>query len=501
MASAVDFNDVQGIVRYGYGAQAEACYYLLRVKDATAARTWLLGAPVTNAVWPPPPSATQVAFTAPGLRALGVPEAVIGGFSYEFIVGMAGDESRSRRLGDVGANAPSSWRWGTGERLPHLVVMMFAATNELAAYEARLVDDTWRAAFALVDRLDTSDLGGFEQFGFRDGVSQPRPDWNRTRDPKGFQYEYEELVAVGEFLLGYPNEYRKYTARPLVADGPAAQQLFGAEDEPALRDVGRNGTFVVMRDLRQDVRAFWRFIGANAAGAGFDADGLAAALVGRARSGEPLMPVSPKANPGPRPTADTIRRNTFTFDSDPSGQRCPLGAHIRRANPRNADFPRPPANLFAFVIALLGFGGRDPREDLVSSVRFHRLLRRGREYGPKLTPEEARAPAPPIDDDRGLRFVGINANILRQFEFLQNAWLRNAKFDGLTGESDPLLGNREPMPGCPATDGFTLQRANGVRRRLTGLPQFVTVTGGAYFFLPGLRALRYLAEVGASSPP
>ncbi len=91
----------------------------------------------------------------------------------------------------------------------------------------------------------------------------------------------------------------------------------------------------------------------------------------------------------------------------------------------------------------------------------------------------------------------MNANILRQFEFLQNAWLRSTKFDGLSGESDPLLGSRAPIPGCPATDGFSLPRAGGARRRIAGVPQFVTVRGGAYFFLPSLRALRYLAEVGA----
>jgi deferrochelatase/peroxidase EfeB len=499
MTGAVDFADVQGIVRYGYKHLTEACYYLLRVKDAGAARAWLLDAPVTNAVeqQPPPPAATQVAFTAPGLRALRVPEGVVSGFSYEFIAGMAGDASRSRRLGDVGANAPSSWRWGTADRVPHLVVMLFAQPDGLAAHEARLVDARWRDAFDVIERLDTSDLGGFEQFGFRDGVSQPVPDWERTRDPKGFQDEYGNVVALGEILLGYPNEYRKYTARPLVADGPAAARLPGAEDEPAMRDVGRNGTFVVLRDLRQDVRAFWRFVGANVVGAALDSNALAAALVGRALGGEPLVPVRPLANPGDAETADQIRLNGFTFEADPDGERCPFGAHIRRANPRNADFPHRPSNVFAFVAALLGFGSPDPREDLVSSVRFHRVLRRGREYGPGLSPTEARRPAPPDDPERGLRFVGINANILRQFEFLQNAWLRNPRFDGLSGESDPLLGNREPTADGAATDAFTLQRPTGLGKKLTGLPQFVTVRGGAYFFLPGLRALRYLAEAGA----
>jgi deferrochelatase/peroxidase EfeB len=374
---------------------------------------------------------------------------------------------------------------------------MFAARGGLAAHEARLVDSRWHDAFEAIERLDTSDLHGFEQFGFRDGVSQPVPDWERMRDPKGFQDEYGNVVALGEILLGYPNEYRKYSARPLVADGPVAGQLFEAEDQPAMRDVGRNGTFVVLRDLRQDVRAFWQFVDAHVAGAALDSEALGAALVGRALGGEPLVPVRPLANPGPGVTAEQIRLNGFTYEADPDGERCPFGAHIRRANPRNADFPHRPSNVFAFVAALLGFGTGDPREDLVSSVRFHRMLRRGREYGPGLSPAQALQPAPPDDPERGLRFVGINANILRQFEFLQNAWLRNTKFDGLSGESDPLLGNREPMPGSPATDAFTLQRANGLGRKLTGLPQFITVSGGAYFFLPGLRALRYLAEAGA----
>jgi hypothetical protein len=87
----------------------------------------------------------------------------------------------------------------------------------------------------------------------------------------------------------------------------------------------------------------------------------------------------------------------------------------------------------------------------------------------------------------------VNANISRQFEFLQNAWMMNSKFSGLTGESDPLLGTRAPIPGCPVTGDFTIQQDGGPPARVSGLPQFVTVRGGAYFFLPGIRALRYIA--------
>ncbi|MGH7129360.1 MAG: hypothetical protein ACREIV_12380, partial [Planctomycetaceae bacterium] len=136
----------------------------------------------------------------------------------------------------------------------------------------------------------------------------------------------------------------------------------------------------------------------------------------------------------------------------------------------------------------------------MSSVRFHRILRRGREFGPGLSPEDALAPAPPNDPERGLYFICLNANISRQFEFLQNAWIMNTKFSGLSGESDPLLGNREPIPGCPVTDEFIIQEAGGLRRRVSGVPQFVTVRGGGYFFLPGLRALRYIAGAPSTRP-
>lgn len=116
-----------------------------------------------------------------------------------------------------------------------------------------------------------------------------------------------------------------------------------------------------------------------------------------------------------------------------------------------------------------------------------------------MSPEDAVRPDRADGEERGLHFICLNANILRQFEFVQNAWIMGTKFNGLSGESDPLLGNREPLPGCPATDAFSIPRENTLPRRITGIPQFVTVRGGAYFFLPSLRALRYLASLGGRS--
>ena len=217
-------------------------------------------------------------------------------------------------------------------------------------------------------------------------------------------------------------------------------------------------------------------------------------MVGRGTDGDPLIPASGEKIPGVH-EVEGAPRNAFTYEKDPMGTQCPFGAHIRRANPRNADLYGRPHEPIARLGAMLGLPRPQLRDDLTASTRFHRLLRRGREYGPRLTPEEALEAAPAGDPPRGIHFVCLGANIGRQFEFVQNAWLMSTKFDGLTDESDPLLGNRAPVGDCPA-DFFYIPREGKVARRLSGVPQFVLVRGGAYFFLPGLRALRYIARAG-----
>jgi len=417
------------------------------------------------------------------------------------------EASRVRRAGDVGANSPSNWEWGwdgSGDpagNTPHVVFMLFAEPSAengggLDAYERRMIAGDWSSGFELLRRLETHDIGGMEPFGFADGISQPTIDWEQRRDPATTHVDYGNLVALGEVLLGYRNEYGKYTDRPLidVTANDAAGSLLAAEEAPTKRDVGRNGTYLVMRQLDQDVRAFWQYVYARAEQASDPsyADRLSSAFVGRSRDGTPLVPPQAAAIDGVATDAESVRMNQFTFDEDPFGARCPFGSHVRRANPRNADFVGRPRGLKK-LIAMLGLTRRTFREDLTSSVRFHRIVRRGREYGPALSPDDARAPAPEGDPRRGLHFICLNANISRQFEFLQNAWVMSTKFSGLTGASDPLLGNRAPIAGCPATDDFVIEGNGSARRRVTGLPQFVTVRGGAYFFLPSLRALRFFA--------
>ena len=493
--STVDYGDIQGLVRFAYKYMTEACYFLLRVRDAEAARAWCAAAPVTTAVpqKPAPPVALQLAFTAGGLRALEVPEHVIAGFSAEFLSGMAGEENRSRRLGDIGANAPEYWSWGAAVKPPEVLAMLFAEPGKLAAWEQSVTGNGWDAAFEVLNRLTTSDLGGREPFGFTDGISQPDPDWGRTRETGGDQLDYTNLAALGEFLLGYPNEYGKYTERPLLDPSEEySEALPPAEDSPGRRDLGRNGTYVVMRQLDQDVRGFWQFLyrkEADAAGR----EGVAQAMVGRTRDGAPLVPLSAAPIEGVKDKPGEPA-NSFTYDDDPSGVRCPLGAHIRRANPRNADLPGHPSGLLSRTLKKLGAGGSAFRGDIMASTRFHRILRRGREYGPGLSPNDALEPAPPGDPPRGLQFICLNGNIARQFEFVQNAWLMSTKFNGLTEESDPPLGNRAPVGDCSTTGDFSIPQPNGLRRVITGMPQFITVRGGAYFFMPGVRALRYFAR-------
>jgi Dyp-type peroxidase family len=197
------------------------------------------------------------------------------------------------------------------------------------------------------------------------------------------------------------------------------------------------------------------------------AERLAARIVGRWPSGAPLV-LTPDQD-----QAALADANDFGYAAvDPYGYRCPIGAHIRRAHPRDALDPHP---------------GSDAS---IALDKRHRLLRRGREYGPPLPPDETLAAPASTNDDRGLHFICVNANIARQFEFVHHTWLNNPKFAGLYDDADPLVGAHRPSGGT-----FTMQ-APPVRTRVSGLPRFVQPRGGAYFFLPGLRALRYLARLG-----
>jgi deferrochelatase/peroxidase EfeB len=500
--SPVDYSDVQGIVRFGHAHMTEACYFLLNVRNASAACSWLANAPVTSALTatPPPDKALQIAFSRQGFDALGVPSNVIAGFSPEFLAGMGADENRSLRLGDVEASDPTRWRWGGKGVVPHLVVMLFAVPGLLDPWKDAVKGRRWPEAFEEIDCLPTTDMHGREAFGFVDGISQPVIDWEQSRSPSlnKCEREYSNVVCLGEFLLGYRNEYQKYTDRPLIdSDDSAATELPFAEDSPGRSDLGRNGTYLVMRQLAQDVRGFWQFVASSTNWDQEQSYRLAGRMVGRGLpEGASLVPLSREPISGISAKGNGTRLNQFTFDSDVDGTECPYGAHIRRANPRTPDVLGNPRGVVSTLVRTLGFGNKNVRDDLIASARFHRILRRGREYGSALTPEEALQPGSSSEVESGLYFLCVNGNIQRQFEFIQTAWLMRTKFDGLSGESDPLLGNRIAIAGCPQTNTFSISRPDGMRQKIVDLPRFITVRGGAYFFLPGIRALRYLSKVG-----
>lgn len=490
-AHEADFRDIQGILRFGYGRLTEAVFLLLNIRDIRAAQQWLASAPISNAVAgvAAPLTALQVAFTSQGLLRLGVSEEIMSGFSIEFRAGMSAEPGRSRLLGDLEASAPQYWTWGGPGREPHMITLLYAQPGHLSQWVKAVQGDLWASAFEVLSSLPTSDMGGKEPFGFADGLSQPTLDWDGIKHPSATEAEYSNVSCLGEFVLGYPNEYGRYTDRPLVKrtspGGTILPPVLGAAD---MCDFGKNGSYLVVRTLEQDVPGFWKFAQKNAGPNAGLRDAFAGSMVGRMRDGTPLVGMQPEPIPGIVPAA--AAQNQFTFDEDPKGTRCPFGAHIRRANPRNADLPTPPAHGLEKVLQFVGLGKRTLQSDAKASARFHRILRRGREYGTPISPEDAISHG---DDgsSRGLHFICLAANISRQFEFLQGAWMMNSKFDAMTDESDPLLGNRQTISGA-VTDTFSRPQDSGICDRVTDLPRFITVKGGAYFFLPSLSAIRYL---------
>ena len=454
MTEPLELDDIQALVLRGHGELRWASYLFLRVDDAAGARAALrdllhAGALTSAAavVGPPatrPPRRLQLALSHAGLGRLGLDETTRRSFAPELQSGMA-QPARARRLGDRGASDPARWELGgVGHRLDVLLCLFAGSRRERDAlahhWTARLAP-----ALGLERREDTTPhRGEREHFGFRDGVSQPIV----RGDPAPGPVAERDLIAPGEFLFGYANEYGKLPAAPRLAGGG---------------DLGRNGSYLVFRKLEQDVAGFWRYFhdaarAADGAPAPHTAELYAAKCVGRWPSGAPLS-LSPERDDHAL-GGDPARNNDFVFlEQDPLGLRCPIASHIRRANPRDAK------------------GGS--AEDSLELVRRRRIIRRGRLYG---EPPADPRPLQPDGERRGLYFLALNTNLGRQFEFVQQTWLNNPKFGGLTDDRDPVTA-QGPTPGAASLP------ASPFRRRLAGLPSFVTVRGGEYFFLPGLRAL------------
>ncbi len=473
MSEKLELHDIQGVLLRGYGDLKYAAYLCLRVDDAGKARAWLrdtlsqlTSAHQVSDKRSRPRTRKNLAFTWPGLGALGASGDLLASFPDEIIGGMAHPD-RARVLGDEGTSAAAGWHFGAERPATlHALYLVYAEDPEALRGLEKQERERLHGAFTVTHiERSTPRPENTEHFGFADGIAQPMVQGDREPLTPG-----QPIVAAGEFVLGYENDYEQQPWSPSVADdarakrhGLARCRAAGPHPETRTRaDLGRNGSFLVLRKLEQDVDGFWDYFRKRAAeivapaDVGDAATWLAAKSVGRWPSGAPLV-LAPHHD-DPR-AAHPMRRDNFGYKDDPDGLRCPFGSHIRRANPRDS---------------LDRAGGGS-----ISKVSPRRLLRRGRTYVDGDTADGAK--------QCGVLFVALCANVRRQFEFIQQTWLGNRRFATLDQDPDPLVGG-----GAPG-DGITIP-AQPFRYRLPELPRFVTVRGGGYFFLPGLRALAYLAD-------
>ncbi len=501
---SIESGDIQAIILRGYPRLRAARFYLLTIKDASAARDWLRG--VAGRVVPfeqkAQIEAVHLAFTHSGLSALGLPQQTLDSFSREFREGMTAPHRR-RSLGDHGINSPQGWQWGGGASAHRvdLLLMLYAKDEaQLSTLEhALLLSRLSEQGLERVGTLESEALpNSKEHFGFRDGVSQPAI--RELSEP--CETDDARQVRIGEFVLGYKNEYGEYPHSPTLPPESAGysastslqDRLSSHPIQSEQLDFGRNGSYLVFRQIEQNVAAFWRYINRAADTVHHplaDVDEvlkrhwLAAKMVGRWMDGAPLVhcPYQPPSDEDPAKTT-LGRANDFSYHKkDPHGYLCPLGAHIRRTHPRDALEPGP---------------GTGRSWDV---NRRHRIMRRGRAYGKPLVGDfdlDALLKAEDDGESRGLHFLCFNANIARQFEFIQQSWVNNKKFAELYNDADPLIGDHDPRE--EGGDGqFTIQQSP-VRQRVTGLGtlgagHFTRVVGGAYFFMPGIHALQVLVNM------
>jgi Dyp-type peroxidase family len=440
-APALELDDIQSGALQERPSPYVGTYLLLRIDDRAAGRELVrrlhrLARAQRGAANPDQETSVTVAFTYHGLAALGVPQASLESFAPEFRDGMA---ARAVELGDVGTSAPANWEKPLGTSDVHVAVAALspdAARHHVAAERARRAHEELPGV-ELIWRQDCYQLpSGRTSFGFKDGIGQPSVEGS-GREPSNAR---ERPLKAGEIILGYPDETGELPPMP-------------TPDE-----LGRNGTYVVFRKLHTRVAAYRRFL-RDRASSRSEEELLGAKMVGRWQSGAPLA-ITPSLD-DPALGGDPKRNNDFLYGDDPRGFKCPLGAHARRANPRDA------------------FDG-----DGSVAVPLHRMIRRGTSYGPML-------PEGVLEDDgvdRGIVFVFAGAHLGRQFEFVKTQWLNDGIFIGAPTEKDPLVGPNDE------SGTFTIPE-RPIRRRLQNVPPFVVTRGGEYCFAPGLRAMQWLAEL------
>ena len=463
--------DIQGIITSGYGHLPDAAFVFLQFEDRGPAAVWLnriIPQITTAESWRPtpnepkykPPVALNAAFSFPGYRMMGLSERSLLSFAREYIWGLP---DRAEVTGDTGASAPDRWDFGYPADSLHGLLMVYgkneATCREWLETQLLQIRDAAGVRVITVEfghRFDPSE----EHFGFADGLSQPEIEGVKKKNRPG-----QTVSSTGEFIIGYPDAYG---CLPPSVGVPETEDALGLlppfPEQPEWKDFGRHGTYLVFRKLEQDVAGFWQFVQetvenlpgvpplANDGEKEQAMNHLAAKLVGRWRSGAPLI-LAPEQD-DPALAADENRYNDFLFmPTDPNGFVCPVAAHIRRANPRDSLM-------------------RDPTDASLKTTNRHRLVRRGIPFGERLITNSVLN----VQDDgkrRGLHFIALSTNVKRQFEFIQEQWLNNARFNGLFDDKDPLVGDNNG-------GDVTFPRDLG-RRVIKGVPSFPCYARGRVF--------------------
>ena len=460
--------NIQGNILGGFFKDYQAFVHIL-IPDAKSGRAWLAGTvrdiatsddvlafnrrfkrtkkqhrgedkdnPYT-ATW------VNVAFTHKGLAALGAPAADLDAFPTEFKAGMA---ARAGLLGDLGESAPENWIPPLRGGIVDAVLLVAADREEdyereVRRQKQRLGKFGLQVPYIQHARVRPGAESGHEHFGFKDGIAQPGVIGIPGSGPRP-----DACIQPGEFVLGYPTE-----SSP---DQPPPVRPAWAAD----------GSFLVLRRLRQDVQGFRNFVCRQAGVESISKDLMGAKLVGRYESGAPLELTGDQPNdPGVRnpKLLDDARINAFSYAADSDGLGVPRAAHIRKVNPRDS----------------YGNGAGNSRN--------RRLLRRAVPFGDSFqedAPPGSRAAGEvSFPDDRGLVFVCYQSSIAEQFEWVQWRMVNNPDFPRVGDGEDPLISQ--------AQGSFTLP--GGAESHVALMKRFVTTTGGDYFFSPSISALREMA--------
>jgi Dyp-type peroxidase family len=453
--SKLDPTDIQGFVLRGYTFPV-ARYLLLQIVPARGREFIgkLIRQITTGERWDQakPRTTVNVAFTYRGLKKLDLPEPSLQSFPCEFVQGM---KERGAILSDTGLNSPDHWEpvWRDesvdawlgvyAESLPELDRQCADLTSLMNATGGAVVIGSQDAGVLVIDGKITTK----EHFGYTDGFGNP--DYiGVVRDTQPGQGKLMPNgswapLATGELLLGYADEAGELPVAPI----------------PHL--LANNSTFMVYRKMHQNVATFRKYLNEKGKLYSGGKEKLASKFIGRFRDGTPIEVSPDKCDPAV--VANKQLNVNFKYGGDLDGVRCPIGAHVRRTNPRDA----------------FGFDGK--------LVNRRRISRRGMPYGP-YTPEEQ-----PVSDtdEHGLIFMVMNASIFRQFEFVQQQWIEYGNDARQGNDKDMLMGNHGGVgkfmiqgTADPANPPFVCG----------GLQNFVELRGGDYFWVPSITALRMIAD-------